>query len=96
MDAAERHNLLRSHGLAVLVIDHLRERHAVGEPVTLWSLNRDLCDKFRINGRPREAMYGRVRNMIESFQACGLVTTEKRWEPENERYIKHIHLCSRN
>lgn len=95
MGSAE-HNRLRSHGLALLVMDHLRDRIAVGEQVTLWSLNRDLCDRFKIHGRPREAMYQRVRSMVESFEGSGLLTTEKRWDAENERYTKLIFLCSVN
>lgn len=94
MPTAEQHNRLRAQAYAVLVMDHLRDRTAVGEEVTLWSLNRDLCERYRIHGQKREYQYRRTRRTVMELELAGLVQTEKRWEKDTNRYTKLIRICS--
>lgn len=94
MSKAESYNQRRAHALAVLIMDHLRDRTAAGEPVTLWTLNAAICDRYALHGAKRSAQYATTRRVVASLEAAGLVQSEKRWE--NERYQKHIWPCSAN
>lgn len=94
MPTAEEHNRRQGAGLVVLVMDQLRRLHATGQEATLWSLNRDLCERYRINGRPRVHMYNRVRTVVKNLEMAGLVHCTNRWEPDNNRYTKLIVPCS--
>ena len=96
MAGAENHNRLRAHALAVLIMDTLRASAAIGEPVTLWSLNRAICDKYRLHGSVRNRQYIAVRRVVDSLEAAGLIGSEKKWETETERYIKRLWPCSAN
>lgn len=94
MNAAHSHNLRRGNGLAVLVMDHLRQMADRRETVTLWSLNRALCERFELHGRDRDAQYSAVRTVVGNLEAAGLIGSRKEWDKDNERYLKHIWPCS--
>lgn len=96
MSSPEEHNQRRAHGLAVLVMDHLRERTAIGEAVTLWTLNAAICDRYALHGAKRQAQYATTRRVVASLEAAGLVESEKRWDKDHTRYQKHIWPCSVN
>lgn len=96
MASAEQHNRLRGPALAVLVMDRLRDfpGTAKGEPVTLWDLNRLLCEEAGLHGPARNAQYSRLRRTVTVLTGAGLLRSEKKWEPENERYVKYLWPCS--
>jgi hypothetical protein len=94
MGRIEDHNLLRGQPLTVLVIDHIRERRAVGERVTPWSINKALSDRYKLKGLKRSNLYDRIRTVINSLESSGQLSTEKQWNKEDEKYHRIITLCS--
>ena len=96
MSGPEEHNQRRAHGLAVLVMDHLRERTAVGETVTLWTLNASLCDRFGLHGAKRRAQYATTRRVVASLEAAGMVSSVREWDKQKTRYQKRLWPCSVN
>lgn len=96
MPSAEEHNRLRGPALAVLVMDRLRNAPGSenGTSVTLWDLNRMLCEAAGIHGHPRRDVYARLRRTVKVLENAGLLRSEKRWEKDNERYVKHLWPCS--
>lgn len=94
---AEKHNRLRAHALAILIMDHLRERSEAGsEPVTLWSLNRAICERYDLHGAARSSQYSAVRRVVASLEAAARIRSVKHWDPVNERYTKRLYPCSEN
>lgn len=95
MATAERHNQLRAHALAVLVMDHLRGEAAQQRQVTLWSLNAAICERYAIRGREaRNAQYAAVRTVVRNLENAGMIGSRKEWQAEGERYIKILWPCS--
>lgn len=91
---AEQHNRLRAHALAILIMDHLRAHSDESEPVTLWSLNRAICERYDLHGASRLRQYSAVRRVVASLEAAARIRTEKRWDAVNERYTKRLYPCS--
>lgn len=87
-----KHNRLLGPGLLLWAVDHIRA--AGSAQVTLWSLNRSLCEQAKLTGRERERQYKRMATVVRNLEASGLITTRKEWDGEQEKYHKIITLCS--
>ena len=96
MNPAEKNNQRRASGLAVLVMDHLREQAALGQPVTLWSLNRTICNRYGLKGPSRDSQYAAIRTVVRNLEDAGMIGTRKEWDKNTERYLKYIWPCSAN
>lgn len=97
MATPERHNQLRAHALAVLVMDHLRHETSQQRQVTLWSTNATICDRYGIKGNPaRNAQYAALRTVVRNLENAGLIASRKEWQADHERYIKILWPCSVN
>ncbi len=93
MNRAQEHNKRRGAGLSVLVMDHLRAQQAKGEAVTLWSLNRSICERFELTGRERNAQYSATRTVVRNLEDAGMIASRKEWDKTNERFLKYLLPC---
>lgn len=91
---SESHNLLRGQPLTILVFDHIRERSAKGEEITPWNIGKALSERYQLTGRKRENLYSRILTLVKSLEASGQISSEKRWNKEQEKYHRIITLCS--
>lgn len=96
MPTAEEFNQRRAHGLAVLVMDILRARTAVGDTVTLWTLNAAICERYGLKGPKRDAQYKATSRVVNNLEAAGVIGSKKEWDKEGERYTKRLWPCSTN
>lgn len=85
---------MRGQALALLAMDHIRARTAVGEEVTLWSLNRDICEKYRIHGPARNYQYARFRRTVMALRDAGILHLERRHDPDRNITQLVIRECS--
>ncbi len=91
---AEEHNRMRGQALALLAMDHIRERAAVGEEVTLWSLNRDICERYRIKGQARLIQYERFRRTVHNLAAAGVLSLDRQFDHRKNHHKLVITACS--
>jgi hypothetical protein len=91
---AETHNQLQGQALTVLVMDMVRADIEAGRECTLWSIARNVADRYQLNERLRNMVYRRIDHQVRALEAAGLITTEKKWNVINQVFVKHIRTCS--